>query len=58
MGFQPGTSLQAVMAAEIIGDNEDVAHGVIGLDILEQGDVAFRVAREGTSGQLFAIADP
>ena len=58
MLFQPGAGLEAVMTAEIISDNEDVAHGVIGLDVGEQGDVAFGVARSGTSGQLFAIAYP
>ena len=29
MLFQPGTGLEAVMAAEVTGDNEDVARGVV-----------------------------
>jgi hypothetical protein len=53
---QPGTSLEAVMAAEVIGDNEDVARGVIGLNVGQQGDVAFRVARSGALSQFLAIA--
>ena len=33
MRFQPGTGLEAVMAASVIGDNEEVARGVIGLNV-------------------------
>ncbi len=58
MRFQPGTGLETVMAAEVIGDDEDIARGVIGLNVGQQGDVAFRVARESTPGQLLAIAYP
>ena len=33
MRFQPGTGLKTVMVAEVIDDNEDVARGVIGLNV-------------------------
>ena len=56
MRFQPGTGLEAVMAASVIGDNEEVARGVIGLNVGKPHDVAFRIARESTPGQLLAIA--
>ena len=58
MLFQPGAGLEAVMTAEVISDNEDVARGIVGFDVGEQGDIAFGVVRSGTSGQLFAIAYP
>jgi hypothetical protein len=58
MLFQPSAGLKAAMTAEVIGDNEDVARGIVGFDVGEQGDIAFGVTRSGTSGQLFAIAYP
>ena len=58
MLLQPRPGLEAVMAAEVIGDNEDVACGVISFNVSQQGDVTFRVARESTPGQLLAIAHP
>ncbi len=39
-----GPRLEAGMTTEIVGDNEEVACGVVGFDISEQGDIAFRVA--------------
>ena len=56
MPGEPSARLEAVMAAEVIGDNEDVARGVIGLNVGQQGDVAFRVARSGALSQFLAIA--
>ncbi len=44
MLFESGTSLEAVMTAEIIGDSEDVACGIVGFDVGEQSNVAFGVA--------------
>ena len=44
MVFQPGTRLEAAMAAEIVGDDEDVPSRIIGLDVGKQGDVALGVA--------------
>ncbi len=56
MTFQPGAGLETVVTGEIIGDDEDVARGIVGFDVGEQGNVVRRVARGGTSGQLLAIA--
>ena len=53
---EPGTGLEAVMAASVIGDNEDVACGVIGLDVGKPRNVTFRVARSGALSQFLAIA--
>ncbi len=58
MLFQPGACLQAVVTTEIIGDDEDVAFGIVGFDVGEQGDVPFGVARSGAAGQFLAIAHP
>jgi hypothetical protein len=44
MPFQPGAGLQAVMTAEIVGDDGDIARGVVGFDVDEQSDVPFRIA--------------
>jgi hypothetical protein len=41
---QPGTRLQAVVTTEIVGDDEEVAFGIIGFDGGSQGDVAFGIA--------------
>ncbi len=53
---EPGAGLGTVMAGEVIGDDEDVARGVVGFDIGEQGDVVRQVARGGTPGQFLAVA--
>ena len=39
-----GARLEAGMTTEIVGDDEQVACGIVGFDISEQGDIAFRVA--------------
>ncbi len=44
MPFQPGARLQAVMTAEIVGDDVDIACGVVGFDVDEESDVPFRIA--------------
>ena len=44
MLFQPGTGFQAVVTTEIIGDDEDIAGGIIGLNVGQQSDVALGVA--------------
>lgn len=54
---KPGTSLPAVMAAQVVGDDEDVAHRVVGFDVLEEPNVVLGVTRRSTSGELLAIAD-
>lgn len=52
----PGTSLGAVVAGEVVGDQEDVAAGIVGFDVSKQGNVVGRVARSSTPGNLLAIA--
>ncbi len=46
------------MTAEIVCKNEDVAGQIVCFDVLEQLNGVPGIARGGTSGQLFAIADP
>ena len=54
--FQRGARLQAIVSAEIVADHEDVAAGVVGIDIGQQSNVAFGIPRSRTASQLFAIA--
>ena len=54
---QPGTGLQAVMTAQIVGDDENVPCGIVGFDVFEQLDVILGIARSRTAGKLLAIAD-
>jgi hypothetical protein len=51
----PGPRLSTVMAAEIIGDHEDVTSWIIGFDIGKESNVVRRVARGSASGQFLAI---
>ena len=44
MLFQLGTGLEAVMAAEVVSDYEDVSRRIIGLNVCQQSDVALGVA--------------
>ena len=44
MSLEPGTGLEAEMTTEIVGNDEEVALGIVGFDVGEQGDVAFGVA--------------
>ena len=53
---QPGAGLSAVVAGEIVSDDEDVAGRIVNFDVCEQGNVVHRVARGGTLGQLLAVA--
>jgi hypothetical protein len=52
----PGTSLSTVVAGKVVSDHEDVACRIVGFDVGKQRDVVRRVARDGTSGELLAIA--
>src|SRR5258708_6220716 len=54
MIHQPGTGFQAVMAAEIVRDNENVPCGVVGFDVLEQFDIVLRIARSRAACDLLA----
>jgi len=56
ISFQPGTGLQTTVTAEIIGDDENVASGVVSFNVGQESNVAFRVARSRTERQLLAIA--
>ena len=53
---QPGAGLSAVVAGEIVSDDEDVAGRIVNFDVCEQGNVVRRVARGGALGQLLAVA--
>ena len=55
MPLQPGARLQTGMTAEIVTDDEEVSLGIVGFDVGEQCNVAFRVARSRAARQLFAI---
>jgi hypothetical protein len=55
MPFQPGTRLQTIVTAEIVADDEDVSVRVVGFDVGQQSNVAFRIARSRTARQLLAI---
>jgi hypothetical protein len=52
----PGTSLGAVVAGKVVGDQEDVACRIVGFAVGKQRDIVRRVTRGGTSGEFLAIA--
>ncbi|GHO60740.1 hypothetical protein KSB_92150 [Ktedonobacter robiniae] len=54
---QPGVHLQAIMTAQIIGNEKNVASGVVRFDHFEQFDVIGGVARGGTPRELFRLID-
>ncbi len=54
---QPGARLQAIVTAQIVGDDEDISRRIVGFDVLEELDVVLGVPRRGASGDLLAIAD-
>ena len=56
MRFQPGACLKTVVTTEVIRDDVDVASRIVSFNVGQQSNVAFRVARSGTAGQLLAIA--
>ena len=55
---QPGAPLEAGMTTEIVGDYEQVAFGIVGFDVGQKRDVAFRFARGGAARQFLAITHP
>ena len=57
MVCEPGTCLQAVVTAEIVGDDENVPRRIVRFDVLEQLNVVLGITRGGASGQFLAIAD-
>jgi len=54
---EPGAGFQAVMAAQIVRDEENVAGRIVGFDVLEELNVVLGIARSGTARNLLAIAD-
>jgi hypothetical protein len=52
---QPGAGFQAVVAAQIVCDNENVARRIVCFDQFEQLDIIRRVARGSTPGEFFPI---
>ena len=58
MVYQPGAGCQAVMTAQIVGNDEDVAGGIVHFEHFQQCDVIGGVARGGAASQLFAVAYP
>ena len=56
MVCEPGTSSQAIMTAQIVCDDEDVACRVVGFDVFEQFNIVLGIPRR-TSGDLLAVAD-
>jgi hypothetical protein len=55
---QPGARLQAVVTAQVVGDNENIARRIVSFDVFEELNVVLGVARRGTPRDLFAIAYP
>jgi hypothetical protein len=53
---EPGVGFGAQVTGQVICDYEEVSFGIISLDIAEQGDVAFRIARSSTPAQFLAVA--
>ena len=53
--LQPGARLQTRMTAEIVADDEHVTLGIVGFDVGQERDVAFRVARSRAARELLAI---
>ncbi len=39
MHSQPGAGLGTVMAGEVVGDDDDVARGIVSFDVSERGNV-------------------
>ena len=58
MPFQPGTRLQAIMTAQVVGDNEDIARRIVRLDVLEEFNGVLGIARSRTASDLLAVTYP
>ncbi len=57
MVCQPSAGFQAVMAAQIVCNDEDITRRVVCFDKLEQFDVILGIARGGTARDLLPITD-
>ena len=54
---QPGACFQAVVEASIVRDEENVPHGIVRFDALEQFNVVPGIARSRTAREFLAIAN-
>lgn len=52
---EPGTGFEAIMAGEIICNDEDIASWIVRFDVSEQSNVSFGIARGSAAGQLLTI---
>jgi hypothetical protein len=57
MVYEPGARFQAIVTAQVVGDDEDIPRGIVRFDGLEELNVVLGVPRKGTSGDLLAITD-
>jgi hypothetical protein len=55
---EPGAGLQAVVAAQVVCDKEDLAYRIVCFNIFEQLDIILGITRSRTARDLPAIADP
>jgi hypothetical protein len=55
---EPGTRLLALLATQIVGNDEKVAGWIVRFDVLEQLDGGLGIARRRTSGHFFTVAHP
>ena len=55
---EPGASFQAVMATQVVCDDEDIPNWIVRFDVLEQLDMLLGMTRSRTARDLLAIADP
>ena len=53
---QPSVGFCTQVTGQVIGNHENVARRVVGLDVAEQSNIPFGVARGRASGQFLAIA--
>lgn len=56
MFCEPGIGFGAQVTGQVIRDHEQISFRIVNLDIVQQSNVAFGIARSGTPGQLLAIA--
>jgi len=57
MLLQPGACLQTSMTTQIVAADEQVTLGMVGFDVSQERDVAFRIAGGRAPGQFLPIAD-
>ncbi len=55
---EPGIGLRTQVARQVVRDHKDVSFGVISLDVSQESNIAFGIARGRTASQFFPIPDP